>query len=107
MAERITSALKEGSGDGDASTNPSNMILAERLNPETLGKLAALYEHSVFTRGSSETFDSFDQWDVELGKVLAQRIIPELQSKAEPELEHDSSTNNLIRRYRKQRGALQ
>jgi glucose-6-phosphate isomerase len=86
---------------------PSNMILAERLTPETLGKLVALYEHSVFTQGAIWNIDSFDQWGVELGKVLAQRIIPELQSKAEPELEHDSSTNNLIRRYRKQRGPVQ
>ena len=86
---------------------PSNMILAERLTPETLGKLVALYEHSVFTQGVIWNVDSFDQWGVELGKVLAQRIIPELESKAEPELEHDSSTNNLIRRYRKQRGTVQ
>jgi glucose-6-phosphate isomerase len=86
---------------------PSNMILAERLTPETLGKLVALYEHSVFTQGAIWDIDSFDQWGVELGKVLAQRIIPELQSKAEPELEHDSSTNNLIHRYRKQRGTAQ
>ena len=83
------------------------MILAERLTPETLGKLVALYEHSVFTQGVIWNIDSFDQWGVELGKVLAQRFIPELQSKAEPELEHDSSTNNLIRRYRKQRGNVQ
>jgi len=86
---------------------PSNMLLAERLTPETLGKLVALYEHSVFTQGAIWNIDSFDQWGVELGKVLAQRIIPELQSRAEPELEHDSSTNNLIRRYRKQRGTVQ
>ena len=80
---------------------PSNTILAERLTPETLGKLVALYEHSVFTQGTIWNIDSFDQWGVELGKVLAQRIIPELESKAEPKLGHDSSTNNLIRRYRK------
>ncbi|MGH8614026.1 MAG: glucose-6-phosphate isomerase [Gammaproteobacteria bacterium] len=80
---------------------PSNTILAERLTPETLGKLVALYEHSVFTQGTIWNIDSFDQWGVELGKVLAQRIIPELESKAEPTLKHDSSTNNLIRRYRK------
>jgi glucose-6-phosphate isomerase len=86
---------------------PSNMILAERLTPETLGKLVALYEHSVFTQGVIWNIDSFDQWGVELGKVLAQRIIPELQSQTEPELEHDSSTNNLIRHYRKQRGTVQ
>jgi glucose-6-phosphate isomerase len=80
---------------------PSNTILVERLTPETLGKLVALYEHSVFTQGAIWNIDSFDQWGVELGKVLAQRIIPELESKAEPKLEHDSSTNNLIRYYRK------
>jgi len=79
---------------------PSNTILAEQLTPEVLGKLIALYEHSVFTQGIIWNIDSFDQWGVELGKVLAQRIIPELESKAEPELTHDSSTNNLIRRYR-------
>jgi glucose-6-phosphate isomerase len=80
---------------------PSNTILAERLTPETLGKLISLYEHCVFTQGVIWNIDSFDQWGVELGKVLAQRIVPELESKAGPELAHDSSTNNLIRRYRK------
>jgi glucose-6-phosphate isomerase len=80
---------------------PSNTILAERLTPETLGKLVALYEHSVFTQGVIWNIDSFDQWGVELGKVLAQRIIAEIESKTEPNLSHDSSTNNLIRRYRK------
>jgi glucose-6-phosphate isomerase len=84
---------------------PSNTILAERLTPETLGKLVALYEHMVFTQGVIWNIDSFDQWGVELGKVLAQRIIPELENKAEPMLNHDSSTNNLIRRYRKSKGA--
>ena len=79
---------------------PSNTILAERLTPETLGKLVALYEHSVFTQGVIWNIDSFDQWGVELGKVLAKRIIAELESKEEPPLAHDSSTNNLIRRYR-------
>jgi glucose-6-phosphate isomerase len=83
---------------------PSNTILAERLTPEVLGKLVALYEHSVFTQGTIWNIDSFDQWGVELGKVLAQRIIPELESKAEAALKHDSSTNNLIRRYRKLKG---
>ena len=78
---------------------PSNTILANRLTPETLGKLIALYEHSVFTQGTIWNIDSFDQWGVELGKVLAQRIVPELESKTEPELKHDSSTNCLIRRY--------
>jgi len=84
---------------------PSNTILAERLTPETLGKLVALYEHSVFTQGAIWDVDSFDQWGVELGKVLAQRIIPELESQTEPALAHDSSTNNLIRRYRMFRNA--
>ena len=83
---------------------PSNTVLAERLTPEVLGKLVALYEHSVFTQGVIWNIDSFDQWGVELGKVLAQKIIPELTSKTEPQLAHDSSTNNLIRMYR--RGAL-
>jgi glucose-6-phosphate isomerase len=82
---------------------PSNTILLEQLTPEALGKLVALYEHSVFTQGAIWSIDSFDQWGVELGKVLAQRIIPELESATEPKLAHDSSTNNLIRRYRKQR----
>ena len=82
---------------------PSNTILAEQLTPETLGKLVALYEHSVFTQGVIWNIDSFDQWGVELGKVLAQRIIPELESETEPTLGHDSSTNNMIRRYRKLR----
>jgi len=80
---------------------PSNTILADRLTPETLGKLVALYEHSVFVQSVIWQIDPFDQWGVELGKVLAQRIIPELESEAEPELAHDSSTNTLIRRYRK------
>jgi glucose-6-phosphate isomerase len=80
---------------------PSNTILAERLTPEALGKLVALYEHSVFTQGVVWGINPFDQWGVELGKVLAQRIIPELESEVEPELSHDSSTNNLIRRCRK------
>ncbi len=80
---------------------PSNTILAERLTPETLGKLVALYEHSVFTQGVIWNINCFDQWGVELGKALAQRIIAELESKKEPALGHDSSTNNLIRRYRK------
>jgi glucose-6-phosphate isomerase len=80
---------------------PSNTILTEKLTPNTLGKLVALYEHSVFTQGIIWNIDSFDQWGVELGKVLAQRIIPEIETEAEPELKHDSSTNSLIRRYRK------
>ena len=80
---------------------PSNTILMERLTPEALGKLVALYEHAVFTQGAIWHIDSFDQWGVELGKVLAQRIIPELENKTEPPLKHDSSTNAVIRRYRK------
>ncbi len=79
---------------------PSNTILADRLTPHTLGKLVALYEHSVFTQGAIWQINSFDQWGVELGKALAQRIIPELESATEPPLKHDSSTNNLIRKYR-------
>jgi glucose-6-phosphate isomerase len=80
---------------------PSNTILADRLTPRTLGTLVALYEHSVFTQGTIWNINSFDQWGVELGKALAQRIIPKLESKEEPRLDHDSSTNALIRRYRK------
>ena len=80
---------------------PSNMILADRLTPESLGKLVALYEHCVFTQGAVWSINSFDQWGVELGKALAKRIVPELESKDEPKLRHDSSTNTLIRRYRK------
>jgi len=84
---------------------PSNVILAERLTPEVLGKLVALYEHSVFTQGVIWNIDSFDQWGVELGKVLAQRIVPELESKTIPKLKHDSSTNRLILHYRGLKGA--
>ena len=79
---------------------PSNTILAERLTPEVLGALVALYEHSVFTQGVIWNINPFDQWGVELGKVLAQRIVPELESGSQPKLSHDSSTNHLIRRYR-------
>ncbi len=82
---------------------PSNTILAERLTPETLGALVALYEHSVFTQGAIWNIDSFDQWGVELGKVLAQKTAAELESAEEPTLQHDSSTNALIRRYRRSR----
>ena len=82
---------------------PTNVILAERLTPAVLGSLVALYEHSVFTQGTIWEINSFDQWGVELGKALAKRIIPELQSKAAPKLTHDSSTNALIKRYRKLR----
>ena len=97
----------EGTGDGLVphrvfeGNRPSNTLLAERLTPEVLGKLVALYEHSVFTQGVIWRINSFDQWGVELGKVLAQRIIPELENPQEPSLGHDTSTNNLIRRYRK------
>ena len=99
-------ALAFGTPDADVpyrvfeGNRPSNVILAERLTPYALGTLVALYEHSVFTQGTVWGIDSFDQWGVELGKVLAKRIIPELESETEPELEHDSSTNELIRRYR-------
>jgi glucose-6-phosphate isomerase len=79
---------------------PTNTILADELTPTILGTLVALYEHSVFTQGAVWGIDSFDQWGVELGKVLAKAIVPELQADAEPELAHDSSTNTLIRRYR-------
>ncbi len=85
---------------------PSNTLMADRLTPETLGKLVALYEHSVFTQGTIWGINSFDQWGVELGKALAQRIVPELEVQAAPKLKHDSSTNNLIRRYRKMKDAL-
>ena len=83
---------------------PTNMILADRLDPATLGSLVALYEHSVFTQGAIWGIDSYDQWGVELGKVLASRIIPELDRGADPKLSHDASTNALISRYRRQRG---
>jgi glucose-6-phosphate isomerase len=83
---------------------PSNTILARKLTPEVLGKLVALYEHCVFTQSVIWNIDAFDQWGVELGKMLAHRIMPELENKTEPELSHDSSTNNLIRRYRTMKG---
>jgi glucose-6-phosphate isomerase len=84
---------------------PSNTVLLDRLTPQALGKLVALYEHNVFTQGAIWQIDSFDQWGVELGKALAQRIIPELESATEPTFEHDSSTSALIRRYRKLKGS--
>jgi glucose-6-phosphate isomerase len=86
---------------------PTNTLLCDILTPRLLGSLVALYEHSVFTQGVIWDIDSFDQWGVELGKALAQAIIPELTAAAEPELSHDSSTNALIRRYRslKSKGA--
>ncbi|MET0619009.1 MAG: glucose-6-phosphate isomerase, partial [Thermoanaerobaculia bacterium] len=85
---------------------PSNMILAQRLTPAALGTLVALYEHNVFTQGTIWSIDSFDQWGVELGKVLAQRIIPELESPTEPKLSHDSSTSRLIIQYRRRKGTV-
>ena len=107
---KTTEELKaEGSPDVQTpfrvteGNRPTNMILAERLEPATLGSLVALYEHSVFTQGAIWGIDSFDQWGVELGKVLASRIIPELDRGAEPKLAHDSSTNALIERYRRLR----
>jgi glucose-6-phosphate isomerase len=84
---------------------PTNVLLADVLTPRILGTLVALYEHSVFTQGTIWGVDSFDQWGVELGKVLAAQIIPELESEQEPDLKHDSSTNALIRRYRKLKNA--
>jgi glucose-6-phosphate isomerase len=84
---------------------PTNTILAGRLTPKTLGSLTALYEHNVFTQGTIWDIDSFDQWGVELGKVLAARIVPELTGASEPALAHDSSTNALIRRYRRLKAA--
>jgi glucose-6-phosphate isomerase len=84
-----------------AGNRPSNTILAEKLTPEILGALVALYEHIVYVQGVVWSVNPFDQWGVELGKVLAMRIVPELENKAEPKLAHDSSTNALIRRYRK------
>ena len=83
---------------------PTNSILAEKLTPALLGKLVALYEHSVFTQGAIWGINSFDQWGVELGKALALRIVPELQAADDAKLAHDSSTNALIRRYRRLRG---
>jgi glucose-6-phosphate isomerase len=85
---------------------PSNVLFAERLTPEALGRLVALYEHSVFTQAAIWDINAFDQWGVELGKVLAQRIVPELESATEPALAHDSSTNNLIRWYRRRKASV-
>ena len=106
-----TAAELQAEGSSDFQTpfrvctgnRPTNVILAEALTPKALGALVALYEHSVFTQGVIWNIDSFDQWGVELGKVLAQRIIPELAGTAEPDLQHDSSTNALIRHYRRGR----
>ena len=83
---------------------PTNTIMVDRLTPKSLGSLVAFYEHSVFTQGAVWGIDSFDQWGVELGKALAQKIIPELESQDEPELSHDGSTSSLIRRYRRAQG---
>jgi glucose-6-phosphate isomerase len=83
---------------------PSNTLLAERLTPAVLGRLVALYEHNVFTQGAIWDINSFDQWGVELGKVLAKKIVPELESKGTPDLKHDSSTNKLIQKYIAMRG---
>ena len=108
----MLATLVEGAGDyftkcgGSQGNRPSNTILAERLTPATLGKLVALYEHRVFTQGAIWNINSFDQWRVELGKALGQRIIPELESPDEPQLNHDSSMNTLIRRYRKPKEAF-
>src|SRR3984885_7395521 len=88
---------------GVEGNRPSNVILAKKLTPEILGKLVALYEHSVFVQGVIWNIDSFDQWGVELGKVLAHRIVPELESAVLPKLKHESSTSSLIRRYRQRR----
>jgi len=85
---------------------PSSVLMAGRLTPEVLGQLIALYEHSVFTQGAIWNIDSFDQWGVELGKALAQAIVPELESDPDPRLDHDSSTNHLIRRYRRSKRGL-
>jgi glucose-6-phosphate isomerase len=84
---------------------PSNVMMLDRLTPGALGKLVALYEHAVFTQGIIWQIDSFDQWGVELGKVLANRIIPEIEGSGDVGLTHDSSTNALIRRYRRRKGA--
>ena len=111
FGKTLAEVQAEGTPDWLAShrvfegNRPSNVLLAEELTPEMLGSLVALYEHSVFTQGVIWNINSFDQWGVELGKALAQRIIPELENPAEPTLGHDSSTNNLIRRYRKIRKA--
>jgi glucose-6-phosphate isomerase len=109
FGKTLAEVLAEGTAEAIAphrvmeGNRPTNVILADRLTPRVLGALVALYEHSVFTQGVIWGIDSFDQWGVELGKALAQRIIPELQSSSDPELEHDSSTNALIRRYRSMR----
>jgi glucose-6-phosphate isomerase len=111
FGKTLTEVQAEGTPDWLAphrvfeGNRPSNVLLAERLTPEVLGSLVALYEHSVYVQGVIWNINSFDQWGVELGKALAQRIIPELENAAEPALHHDSSTNNLIRQYRKLRKA--
>jgi glucose-6-phosphate isomerase len=106
FGKTLEEVLAEGTPEAIAphrvmeGNRPSNTLLARELTPHVLGALVALYEHSVFTQGVIWGIDSFDQWGVELGKALAQRIIPELECEPEPELDHDSSTNALIRRYR-------
>jgi glucose-6-phosphate isomerase len=90
-----------------AGNRPSNTFLLDRLTPAALGKIIAMYEHSVFVQGTIWNVNSFDQWGVELGKVLANRIAPELESKAQPKLTHDSSTNALISRYRRLKGGVE
>ena len=104
QAEGVPAALVPHKVFG--GNRPSNTILADKLTPNVLGALVALYEHSVFVQGVIWNINSFDQWGVELGKALAQRIIPELESEVEPKLQHDGSTNNLIRRYRGMKKAV-
>jgi len=87
-----------------SGNRPTNTLMVDKLTPHSLGTMVAFYEHSVFTQGAVWGIDSFDQWGVELGKALAQKIIPELESESAPDLGHDSSTNNLIRRYRDAQG---
>jgi glucose-6-phosphate isomerase len=106
FGKTIQEVRSEGTADWLAphrefdGNRPSNVLLLDRLTPAALGKLVALYEHIVFTQGVIWNLDSFDQWGVELGKVLAQRIVPELESAVAPDLSHDSSTNALIEHYR-------
>jgi glucose-6-phosphate isomerase len=111
FGKTLAEVLAEGTPENVAphkvmeGNRPTNVLLTERLTPWILGSLVALYEHSVFVQGTIWGIDSFDQWGVELGKILAQQIIPELTAVAEPPLKHDSSTNTLIRRYRSLKGA--
>jgi glucose-6-phosphate isomerase len=111
FGKTLAEVLAEGTPENVAphkvmeGNRPTNVLLTEKLTPWILGSLVALYEHSVFVQGTIWGIDSFDQWGVELGKILAQQIIPELTAVAEPALKHDSSTNTLIRRYRSLKGA--